>query len=71
MRQDQHNEKQRFLDECHAPDFMDSYCSLFQGQLLFLQPSTYDGVVLQQRNRRNSADVIVHACFFIFLELYS
>ena len=29
------NEKQIFLDECHAPDFMDSYCSSFQGPLIF------------------------------------
>jgi hypothetical protein len=29
------NEKQIFLDECHAPDFMDSYCSSFQGQSIF------------------------------------
>ena len=29
------NEKQIFLDKCHAPDFMDSYCSSFQGQLIF------------------------------------
>jgi hypothetical protein len=62
------NEKQIFLDECHAPEWM--FIALyFRVSYFFLQPSTYDRGSFAAKKLAHLYDVIVHARFFILIHL--